>query len=62
MVDGFETHPSDIAVDLKMIVPDVKSHYLELGCKARGSQNNVKISLPVPLTFPTMKEIVKRRR
>lgn len=62
MADGFETHPSDIAADLKMIVPDVKSRYQELGCKARGSQNNLKISLPVPLTFPTMNEIVRRRR
>ena len=62
MADGFETHLSDIAVDLKMIVPDVKYHYQELGYKSRGTQNNLKISLFVPLIFLTMNETIQRRQ
>lgn len=62
IADGFETRPSDIAADLKMTVPDIKSHYQELGCKGHGTQNNLKISLPVPLKFPTMNQSIQRRR
>ena len=62
IADGFETRPSDIAADLKMIVPDIKSHYQELGYKGHGTQNNLKISLPVPLKFPTMNQSIQRTR
>ncbi|KAH9309720.1 hypothetical protein KI387_037631, partial [Taxus chinensis] len=62
IADDFETDPLDIANDLKMTVNDLVSHYQELGCKSEKLKGIFKITLPVPLTFPTLQPKRMRKR
>ncbi|RVW51862.1 hypothetical protein CK203_099536 [Vitis vinifera] len=58
--DEFRTDPSDIARDLRMSAVKLRAHFEHLGCKL-VSQNKVTMAtLPVPLTFPRLRQ--KRRR
>ncbi|CAL5443790.1 unnamed protein product [Camellia sinensis] len=60
IADGFQTHPSDIAKDLRMTTMNVRQHYQNLGCKFLRTGNSSVATLPVPLQFP--KVVQKRRR
>lgn len=58
--DEFRTDPSDIARDLRMSAVKLRAHFEHLGCKL-VSQNKVTMAtLPVPLSFPRLRQ--KRRR
>ncbi|KAL1533412.1 DNA-directed RNA polymerase I subunit RPA49-like [Salvia divinorum] len=58
--DDFRSDPSDIARDLRMNPLTLRTHYESLGCKFVRENLSLVATLPVPLTFQTIK--IKRKR
>ncbi|CAO2840236.1 unnamed protein product [Amaranthus hypochondriacus] len=59
-VDEFETDFTDISKDLKMSTLTIRPYLENLGCRFKRQKNVTLATLPVPLTFPTIRK--KRRR
>ncbi|XVF51984.1 hypothetical protein PTKIN_Ptkin04bG0228500 [Pterospermum kingtungense] len=60
--DEFRTSPSDIAKDLRMSEVGLRPHFMNLGCKFKHENSILYASLPVPLTFPSEKNLKGKRR
>ncbi|XP_047963910.1 DNA-directed RNA polymerase I subunit rpa49-like [Salvia hispanica] len=58
--DDFRSDPSDIARDLRMNPLTLRTHYESLGCKFVRENMSLVATLPLPLTFQTIK--IKRKR
>lgn len=60
-VDGYKSDTSDIAKDLKISVVDLRKHWAELGCKLVREKSTTFATLPLPLTFPVIRQKKRKR-
>ncbi|BBN19201.1 DNA-directed RNA polymerase I subunit RPA49 [Marchantia polymorpha subsp. ruderalis] len=76
MADDYQADPFDLASELKMTVSELRPHYEQLGCKfeavkgesrkmeganPNSAQGKWKVTLPIPLSFPKIRNAPKQR-
>ncbi|KAJ1378216.1 RNA polymerase I associated factor, A49-like [Sesbania bispinosa] len=59
--DEFRTDYTDIAKDLRMTLIPIRQFYEHLGCKFTRQNNTSYATLPVPLTFPGLRQRKRKR-